>query len=60
MTSITKHKCDVCGRRGAVWGNRHLLGADDKLCSVCFELWYECGVTDEDRLRQRSLELEEA
>jgi len=50
-------KCDVCERESAqaLWGNRVLLGADDKLCARCFAIWYD-GVTDLSEIKRLSRE----
>lgn len=48
--------CDLCQARPATWRNRALLGCDTELCVVCFELWWEYGITNAAELRQRSLE----
>lgn len=45
-------KCAVCGLEPGTVRNRAVLGTDDTLCSKCFRLWYDEGITDRDEMRK--------
>lgn len=49
--------CSVCGHEedGQLFRNHILLGSEDQLCVLCFDGWYDGGITDCDELKAYSI-----